>query len=87
MTRKTEAEKPKYSDSVHTKNRGLVRLTELAPNTRLLIGNRWVLAGDIPLTAAFLQCGHPIRGIALQVNDVIFCDTCHVETFVATVNS
>jgi len=86
MARKETQTATVYSDSVHTKNRGLVRLTELRPDEKLLIGSRWVKAGDIPLTAAFLSCGHSIRGIALQEKDVIFCETCHQDVFVATVN-
>lgn len=77
----------KYSDSIHTKNLGLVRLTEIDPETELFIGNRWVIAGDIPLTAALLKCGHHIRGIALQEGDIIFCDSCHDESYVVSARS
>lgn len=77
----------KYSDSIHTKNLGLIRLTEVDPETELFIGNHWVIAGDIPLNAGLLKCGHHIRGIALQEKDIIFCETCHEESYVVTANS
>lgn len=86
MARKNTNSRQMYSDSVHTRNKGLVRLSELDPDEKLLIGDRWVTVGDIPLTAAFLSCGHPIRGIALQEKDVIFCESCHQDVFVASVN-
>lgn len=74
-----------FSDSIHTKNKGLVRLTELKSDERLLIGSRWVTVGDIPLTAAFLECGHTVRGIALQEGDHIFCEIDHVLSTVASI--
>lgn len=77
------ANKPeqRHSDSVTTRNRGVVRLTEINPEARLHIGNRWVRAGDIPLTTSTLDCGHIVRGVAISTGDVIFCDKCQTEKF------
>lgn len=76
----------RYPDSVLTQNLGMVRITEVDPTTRLKIAGRWIVAADIPLNAVFLSCGHPIRGIALAENNVVFCETCKENVFVATVN-
>jgi hypothetical protein len=76
----------RFPDSVLTQNRGMVRLTELEPNERIKVAGRWVKVDSIKLNAAILTCGHPIRGIALTENDVVFCDSCKDQSFVATVN-
>ncbi len=82
---RTMREGQAFSDSIHTQNRGLVRLTELKPEEKLKIGGRWVTVADIPLTAAILECGHAVRGIALQEGDIIFCETDHDTSSVASI--
>lgn len=77
----------RYSDSITTENRGDVRLSELRPDEKLKIYGKWIKVSDIPMTAATLSCTHPVRGIALQLNDVVFCETCHDNSFVADIHN
>jgi hypothetical protein len=79
-------EEQRFADSILTQNRGMVRLTELDPKERLKIAGRWVEVADIPLNAVFLSCGHPMRGIALAEGNVVFCESCKDNVFVASVN-
>jgi hypothetical protein len=67
-------EERKYPDSITTDNGKTIRLSQLKKNNKVRIHGHNIKVGDIPLTAAQLNCGHVVRGIALQLNDVVFCD-------------
>lgn len=73
----------RYSDSISTQNLGDVRISELKSDDKLKIQGRWIKVSDIPMTAATLSCMHSVRGIALQLNDVVFCENCHQTSFVS----
>lgn len=76
----------RYSDSILTQNIGMVRVTELDPDTELKIAGRWIVAADIPLNIASLSCGHIIRGIALKEGNVVFCETCKDQVFATDIS-
>lgn len=82
---KKPTQEVRHIDSILTKNRGLVRLTQLKPETRLQIGNKWVSVKDIPLNTALLSCGHNVRGIALTLDCVVFCERCQKESFASEI--
>lgn len=53
-----------------------VRVTYLDPDEVLSIRGRTIRVGDIPLSLYTLECGHKGKGIAVQVGNTVFCDTC-----------
>lgn len=82
----------RYPDSILTDDRGMVRLSDLAADEVIYLrsaGNviRRIKAGDIPLTAYTLECGHRGRGIALSVGNVLFCDSCMEDKAVTSAHS
>lgn len=65
-----------HPDQVMTSNRGLVRITRINPNARLVINGRTIHARDIPLSIFTLDCSHKDKGIAVSTGDTIFCEPC-----------
>jgi len=61
-------------DTIHLDNGRTIKVATANPDLRVRIHGRNIRVGDIPLTAAKLGCGHIIRGIAFQQNDLIFCN-------------
>lgn len=82
----TKREQIVYPDSIKIDGGRLVRLTSLNPNTQLSIGGRKIRAGDIPYVSVLLECGvGGVRGIALSVGDLVFCEVHSEETHVAAI--
>ena len=73
-----------YPDAIHTDSGQTVRVATANPNQKVRIHGHNIRVGDIPLTAAKLGCGHIIRGIAFQKNDLVFCEE-HGQTPLQTV--
>lgn len=63
-----------YPDTIKTDDGRVIRVSTADPKQRIRIHGRNLRVGDIPLTAATLACGHIIRGIAFQKNDLVYCD-------------
>lgn len=82
-TRQAETRERKYPDSILTDGGRMVRLASLGPNDSIRVGGRKVFGRDIPLTVYTLNCGHTGKGVAVAVRDVVFCDTCSTDGFVA----
>lgn len=77
----------RYSDSILTDDRGMVRLSELNPQTRIKVRGRYIVAKNIPLSAYFLDCNHSGQGIAIAEGQVIFCESCKETRRVASARS
>lgn len=77
----------KFPDSVTLDNGKTVRVSQLPSDAEVTIMGRTIKASDIPLVAATLKCGCYLRGIALTVKDVIFCETHQKDSFVAEIIS
>lgn len=74
-----------YGDGIKLDNGRFVRLSKLPADEVITIRGKQIKVADIPLVAARLKCGCMIRGIAVELRDVIFCDEHHVESFVVEV--
>lgn len=61
---------------------GYVRALSLDPETELSIKGRKFKAKDIPWVVYTLKCGHKGKGIAINNQDAIFCDSCKEISFV-----
>lgn len=85
--KKNTIEPTRFSDSILTDDRGMVRLSELNPQARIKVRGRYIVAKDIPLSAYFLDCNHTGQGIAIAENQIIFCDTCRENRRVASARS
>lgn len=72
-----------YPDQLITDNRGTVRVSELAPNTRLVIAGREFRAGDVLLSDYVLDCAHTGKGIQVNKGDSIYCPDCGEQKPVA----
>lgn len=72
-------------DTIVDDNGVAYRITEASPNKIITVRGRHIRVADIPLVAVVLTCGHPVRGIALSVKDVVFCDHCQKTAFVKEV--
>lgn len=75
----------KYPDEITTDGGKKVRISQLKPNDKVKIHNHSIRVGDIPLSAVELTCGHTVRGIALQMNDIVFCEEDQQNSFVALI--
>jgi hypothetical protein len=74
-----------YGDGIKLDNGRFVRLSKLPLDEVITLRGRKIKVADIPLVAARLKCSCLIRGIAVELRDVIFCDEHHVESFVIEV--
>lgn len=78
---------PRFSDSILTDNKGMVRLRDLKPNEKVVIHGRSIVASSIPLSNYSLECGHIGQGIAITVDSVLFCEECKDDKFVVKARS
>jgi hypothetical protein len=74
-----------YGDGIKLDNGRFVRLSKLPLDEVITIRGKQIKVADIPLVAARLKCGCLIRGIAVQLKDIIFCDEHHLESVVVEV--
>lgn len=79
----------KYADSLevdagHNETQ-TVRITKMRPNDTVRVHGRRIKVGDIPITVAILKCGHVVRGIAFEVDNVVFCEQHQEDDFVAEI--
>lgn len=81
------AEEIRYADSLKTDDRGMVRLSELAPNDIVVIQGRKIQAKMIPLSNYTLECGHIGQGIAVTEGRAFYCESCKDTKFVAKARS
>lgn len=79
----------RFPDSLETSDGKIVRLSQLNPEKVLHIGKNRVpvKVKNIPLTAALLSCGHIVRGIAFEKNNVVFCEEHSEEEIVEEIVS
>lgn len=82
----TDYKERRFSDSIETSDGKWVRISNLHPDKIIKIGSQRisVRVGDIPMNAVALSCGDMIRGIALSVGDIIFCENHQTEESVAS---
>lgn len=78
---------PRFSDSILTDNKGMVRLRDLKHNEKIVIKGRTIVASSIPLSNYSLECGHIGQGIAIAVGSVLFCEECKDDKFVVKARS
>jgi hypothetical protein len=64
----------KYPDEIEIEGGRMVRLSQLNKDKMINVRGHSIRVGDIPLTAVELNCGHVVRGIALQEKDILFCE-------------
>lgn len=79
----TKNKERRYPDQIQTDDRGLVSIGSLHPNATIRVHGRRIKASQIPMSFFALKCGHTGKGIALKVNDVVFCEQCGVDQFVS----
>lgn len=85
--KKNTIEPIRFPDSILTDDRGMVRLSELSPQTRVKVRGRYIVAKNIPLSAYFLDCTHTGQGIAIAEGQIIFCEKCRENRRVASARS
>ena len=74
-----------YGDNIKLDNGKTVRISELLPDSTIVFKGITIKVADIPLVAARLKCGCVMRAIAVQINDVIFCEKHKLNSFVVEV--
>jgi hypothetical protein len=81
----TDTQTRRYPDTIETSEGKLVRLSDLRPDQTIRIGKHHtaIKVKNIPITVALLSCGDVVRGIAFNEGNVVFCETCHENKFVA----
>jgi len=60
--------------SIKTDNGDVVNTKTANPNRTIQIHGHRLKVRDIPITAALLDCGHTIRGIAFGPGNLVYCD-------------
>lgn len=79
----TKNQERRYPDQILTDDKGLVSVGALHPNATIRVLGRRIKASQIPMSFFALNCGHTGKGIALKVNDVVFCEKCGVDKSVS----
>lgn len=60
--------------SILTDNGETVNTRTANPNQTIKIHGHKLKIRDIPITAAQLNCGHNVRGIAFAAGNLVYCD-------------
>jgi hypothetical protein len=63
-----------YADTITLDSGKVVRVTAMDPNAYVKIHGRSIRVGDIPMSVGTLNCGCIMRGIAISLNNVFFCE-------------
>lgn len=87
MKKNTTVDTVRFPDSILTDDRGMLRLSDLDPQSRIKVRGRYIVVKNIPLSAYFLDCNHSGQGIAIAEGQVIFCETCKETRRVASARS
>lgn len=65
---------PRHPDEITLDSGRIVRISNLDANAVIQIHGRNILVADIPLVVVNLKCGCMTKGIALTLNDIVFCE-------------
>jgi hypothetical protein len=74
-----------YGDGIKLDNGKFVRISELPLDSYIVFKGIKIKVADIPLVAVRLKCGCMIRAIAVQIDDLIFCEKHKMNSFVVEV--
>jgi len=68
-----------YPDEITLDNGRKVRLGSLSSSDVITVQGHRIRVADIPLVVVNLKCGCMSKGIALTLNDIVFCEK-HQDT-------
>lgn len=71
--------------SIKTDNGEVVDTYTANPNRTIQIHGHRIKIKDIPITAARLDCGHTVRGIAFSQGNLVYCEKHGDKTLVPSV--
>lgn len=74
-----------YPDAITLDSGKVVRITTMNPDAYVRIQGRSIRVGDIPMSVGRLNCGCIMRGIAIGLNNVFFCESHKDNSYVVEI--